>query len=49
MAQAVGSKVKSGGYNAASEVPRDGVQALPDHDAALERWLREDVVAGHEE
>jgi Arc/MetJ-type ribon-helix-helix transcriptional regulator len=28
---------------------RDGVRALMERDAAVERWLREEVVAGHRE
>jgi antitoxin ParD1/3/4 len=36
-------------YASVSEVMRDGIRALLDRDAALERWLREEVVAGHME
>jgi antitoxin ParD1/3/4 len=49
MAEAVESKIKSGGYATVSEVVRDGVRALLERDAAVERWLREEVVAGHRE
>ena len=49
MAEAVESKVRSGGYASVSEVVRDGVRALLERDAAVERWLREEVVAGHQE
>ena len=49
MAEAVESKIKSGGYATVSEVVRDGVRALLERDAAVERWLREEVVAGHKE
>jgi antitoxin ParD1/3/4 len=49
MAEAVESKIKSGGYASVSEVVRDGVRALLERDAAVERWLREEVVAGHKE
>ena len=28
---------------------RDGVRALMERDAAVERWLREEVVVGHAE
>ena len=49
MAEAVESKIKSGGYASISEVVRDGVRALLERDAAVERWLREEVVAGHQE
>jgi antitoxin ParD1/3/4 len=47
MAEIVEQKIKSGMYASASEVMRDGVRALLERDAALERWLREEVVAGH--
>ena len=49
MADAVEEKIKSGAYASVSEVMRDGVRALMERDAAVERWLREDVVAGHHE
>jgi len=49
MAKVVEKKIKSGMYASASEVMRDGVRALLERDAALERWLREEVVAGHQE
>jgi antitoxin ParD1/3/4 len=49
MAEAVERKIKSGAYASVSEVVRDGVQALLERDAAVERWLREEVVPGHQE
>jgi antitoxin ParD1/3/4 len=49
IAEAVEEKIKSGAYSSASEVMRDGVRALLERDAAVERWLREDVIAGHDE
>ena len=49
MAEAVEDKIKSGHYASVSEVVRDGVRALLERDAAVERWLREEVVAGHQE
>ena len=49
MAEVVEKKIKSGMYASASEVMRDGVRALLERDAALERWLREEVVAGYQE
>jgi putative addiction module CopG family antidote len=49
MVKAVERKIKSGAYASISEVMRDGVRALLDRDAALERWLREEVVAGYKE
>jgi putative addiction module CopG family antidote len=47
MAEAVEGKIRSGLYASVSEVMRDGVRALLERDAAVERWLREEVLAGH--
>lgn len=49
MADVVEAKIKSGAYASVSEVMREGVRALLERDAAIERWLREEVVAGHQE
>jgi antitoxin ParD1/3/4 len=49
MADAIEQKIKSGAYASVSEVMRDGVRALFEREAAVERWLREEVVAGHKE
>src|SRR5260370_39850402 len=49
MAEVVERKIKSGAYASVSEVVRDGVRALLERDAAGERWLREEVVPGHQE
>jgi antitoxin ParD1/3/4 len=49
MAEVVESKIKSGAYATVSEVMRDGVRALLERDAAVERWLRDEVVPGHAE
>ena len=47
MAEVVERKIQSGAYASVSEVMRDGVRALIERDAAIERWLREEVVPGH--
>jgi antitoxin ParD1/3/4 len=49
MAAIVEAKIKSGAYASVSEVVRDGVRALMEREAVVERWLREEVVAGHNE
>lgn len=49
LAEAIASKVRSGAYASADEVLRDGLRALIERDATVERWLREEVVAGHDE
>jgi antitoxin ParD1/3/4 len=36
--------VESGSYATSSEVIRAGLRALQERDAAIERWLREEVV-----
>ena len=44
MAQLVKAKVASGEYATESEVIRDGLRTLAARDAAVEKWLLEDVV-----
>jgi antitoxin ParD1/3/4 len=49
MAEAVEAKIKSGRYASVDDVIRDGVRALLERDEAIEQWLREEVVTGHQE
>ena len=44
----VDAKVTSGDYASASEVVRDGLRALQSRDAAIERWLREEVAPAYD-
>jgi putative addiction module CopG family antidote len=43
MAEMVRAKVQSGEYASESEVVRDGLRALRDHERVLEAWLRNQV------
>ena len=43
-AKFIDAKVESGGFATASEVVRDGIRGMQDHDAAIKRWLEEEVV-----
>ena len=43
-AKFIDKQVKSGGYASGREVVRAGLRALQERDAAIERWLREEVV-----
>jgi putative addiction module CopG family antidote len=49
LADIVERKVQSGAYASPSEVIGESVRSLVDRDAALETWLREEVLAGHQE
>lgn len=49
MAQMVKAKVASGEYATESEVIRDGLRTLAAREAAVERWLREQVAPTHDE
>jgi putative addiction module CopG family antidote len=44
MAQMVKDKVASGEYATESEVIRDGLRTLAARDAAVEKWLRDEVL-----
>ena len=44
----IDAPVKAGSFASASEVVRAGLRALQERDAALERWLREDVAATYD-
>lgn len=41
--------VDSGAYATSSEVIRAGLRALQERDAAIERWLREEVAPAYDE
>jgi len=49
MAAMVKAKVASGEYATESEVIRDGLRALQARDAAVERWLRDEVAKSYDE
>jgi len=49
MAAMVKAKVASGEYATESEVIRDGLRALQARDAALEKWLRDEVAKSYDE
>ena len=45
----IDAKVAAGDYVSASEVVRAGLRALQDRDAAIEKWLRTEVVEAYDE
>ncbi len=49
IAESVARKVASGAYASAADVVRAGLRALIERDDLVERWLHEEVVAGHAE
>ena len=49
MAELVESKVRSGSYASVSDVMRDGLAALLERDAAIERWLCDEVVKSYDD
>lgn len=48
MADMLKAKVASGEYASESEVIRDGLRVLVARDAAVERWLRDDVAKAYD-
>ena len=40
----IDAKVESGGYVSGSEVIREGLRSLQEDEAAIERWIAEEVV-----
>ncbi|SRR6266540_7134732 len=48
-AKFIDAQVASGAYASASEVVRAGLRALQERDAAVERWLREEVGPAYDE
>jgi len=49
MAAMVKAKVASGEYATESEVIRDGLRALQARDAAVDKWLRDEVAKSYDE
>jgi putative addiction module CopG family antidote len=49
LAQAIEGKVRSGDYASVSDAVSEGLHALLERDATLEQWLRDEVLAGHQE
>jgi antitoxin ParD1/3/4 len=44
----IDAKVAAGGYASSSEVVREGLRALQEKDALIERWLQEEVVPSYD-
>lgn len=40
----IDAKVESGGYVSGSEVIREGLRGLQEDEAAIQRWIAEDVI-----
>jgi Arc/MetJ-type ribon-helix-helix transcriptional regulator len=49
MAEELEQKVQSGEYGSVQDALIEGARALLQRDADIDRWLREEVVAGHAE
>lgn len=47
-AEFIDAKVASGAFASASEVIRAGLRALQERDAAVEKWLREEVAPAYD-
>lgn len=43
-AKFIDDRVASGGYASGSEVVREGLREMQDEDAAIDRWLRKEVL-----
>lgn len=48
MAKLVKEKVSSGAYASESEVIREGLRALQERDALVEKWLKEEVAPAYD-
>lgn len=44
----IDAKVETGAYASSSEVIRAGLRALQERDAAVERWLRDEVAPAYD-
>jgi antitoxin ParD1/3/4 len=49
MGEVIEAKIKSDAQASVSEVVHDGVRASLERNAAVEQWLRGEVIAGHQE
>ena len=47
-AEYIDAKVASGEFGSASDVVREGLRAMQEHDAEIEKWLREEVAPAYE-
>jgi putative addiction module CopG family antidote len=45
----IDEKIRSGTHASASDLVNDSLQTFIEREAALERWLRDEVLAGHAE
>lgn len=49
IAEEIDRKVRSGEYESIDQLIEEGTRALLEHDAATEKWLRDEVTSGHRE